>query len=110
MKSLLLVILSVSFVVSAAALTPDARTHAPGKIQASAGPGLATMMGTVQNGDKLRFVTDQRAWNVDNPETLIGHEGHYVRVTARFYPSKDSIHVTEVNLPTASETRKDNRK
>jgi hypothetical protein len=107
-KSLLLAILSVCFVVSATALTPDVRTHAPHKIQASA--GLATMMGIVQDGDRLRFVTDQRAWNVDNPETLKGHEGHYVRVTAHLYPSKDSIHITEVNLPTPSETRKDDRK
>jgi hypothetical protein len=68
------------------------------------------MMGTVQDGYKLRFVTDQRAWNVDNPETLKGHEGHYVRVTAHLYPSKDSIHITQVNLPTASETRKDDMK
>jgi len=108
MKSLLLTMLSVSFVLSAAALTPPVRPHAPHKIHASA--GLTTIMGTVQDGDKLRFVTDQRAWNVDNPETLKGHEGHYVRVTAHLYPSKDSIHVTEVNLPTASETRKDNQK
>ena len=108
MKSLLLAILAVCFVVSAAALTPPVRTYAPHKAQASA--GLTTMLGIVQDGNKLRFVTDQRAWNVDNPETLKGHEGHYVRVTAHFYPSKDLIHVTEVNLPTASESRKDNRK
>jgi hypothetical protein len=107
-KSLLLAVLSVCFVVSAAALTPHVRTHAPHKVQAIS--GLTTMMGIVQDGDKLRFVTEQRAWNVDNPETLRGHEGHYVRVTARLYPSKDSIHITELNLPTASETRKDNRK
>jgi len=109
-KSFLLAILSVCFVVSTAALTPDVRNHAPHKIQATAGAGLAIMMGTVQDGGKLRFVTDQRAWNVDNPETLKGHEGHYVRVTARLHPSEDSIHITEVNLPTASETWKDNRK
>ena len=110
MKSLLLAILSVCFAVSVAALAPDVRTQAPHKIQAPAEAGLTTMMGTVQDGDILRFVTDQRAWNVDNPETLKGHEGHYVRVTARLHPSKDSIHITEVNLPTASETWKDNRK
>lgn len=108
MKSILLVVVCVCFAVGTAALPPLVRTHAPRKIQASA--GLTTIMGIVQDGDKLRFVTDQRAWNVDNPETLKGHEGHYVRVTAHFYPSKDSIHVTEVNLPTASENREDNRK
>jgi hypothetical protein len=107
-KFLLLAILAVCSVVGAAALTPDVRTHAPHKIHASS--GLTSMMGIVQDGDKLRFVTEQRAWNVDNPKMLKGHEGHYVRVTAYFYLSKDSIHVSEVNLPTASETRKDNSK
>jgi GTP:adenosylcobinamide-phosphate guanylyltransferase len=106
-KSLLLAILSVCFVVNAAALS-SLGNQTPRNIQVKA--GLTTMMGTVQDGDRLRFVTDQRAWNVDNPEALKGHEGHYVRVTAHLYPSKDSIHITEVNLPTASETRKDDMK
>lgn len=108
MKSFRLVILSLCFVVSAAALTPNVHGHAPREILASA--GLATMMGTVQDGNKLRFVTDQRAWNVDNPETLKGHEGHYVRVRAHVCSDRDSIHITEVNLPTATETRKDDMK
>jgi hypothetical protein len=108
MKSFRLVILSLCFVVSAAALTPDVRTHAPHKVQASA--RLSTMMGTVQDGDKLKFVTNQRAWNVDNPETLKGHEGHYVRVRARVYSDRDSIHIRDVTLPTATETRKDDMK
>ncbi len=108
MKSLLLVILSLCFVASAASVTLPLPTHAPHKIRAST--GVATMMGIVQDGDKLRFVTDQRAWNVDNPEILKGHEGHYIRVTAHLHPNKDSMHITEVKLPTASETRKDNRK
>ena len=64
-------------------------------------------MGTIQeDGDKLRFVTDQRAWNVYNAEILKGHEGHYVRATAYVYPDNNSIHITEVKLPTASETKK----
>jgi hypothetical protein len=110
MKSLLLAILSLCFVVNVVALSPHVRNQSPGKVQAAAGAGLATMMGTVQDGDKLRFVTDQRAWNVDNPESLKGHEGHYVRVRAHVYSNRDSIHITEVNLPTATETRKDDMK
>ena len=51
-------------------------------------------------------MTDQRAWNVDNPETLKGHEGHYVGVNAHVYADKDSIHITEVKMPTASESTK----
>jgi hypothetical protein len=110
MKSLLLAILSLCFVVNVVALSPHVRNQSPRKVQAAAGAGLATMMGTVQDGDKLRFVTDQRVWNVDNPEALKGHEGHYVRVRAHVYSDRDSIHITEVNLPTATETRKDDMK
>jgi hypothetical protein len=108
MKTLLFAILSLCFVLSVVALSQDAPNQAPRKTQAAAGARLTTIMGTIQeDGDKLRFVTDQRAWNVDNPETLKGHEGHYVHVTAYVYPDKDSIHITEVKMPTASETEKD---
>jgi hypothetical protein len=68
-------------------------------------------MGTVEErGDKLRFVTDQRVWNVDNPKILEGHQGHYVHATAYVHPDRNSIHITEVKLPTANETRIDDAK
>ena len=81
MKTLLLAILSLCLVLSVVALSQMFANQAPRKTQAArSGLGLTTIMGTVQeDGDKLRFVTDQRAWNVDNPEILKGHEGHYVR-------------------------------
>src|SRR5579864_7648543 len=106
MKSLLLAILFLCFALSIVALSQDAPNQAPRKTQAAAG-ALTTIMGTIiqDDGGKLRFVTDQRAWNVDNPETLKGHEGHYVRGRAHVYSDRDSIHITEVNLPTPSEIR-----
>ena len=42
---------------------------------------------------------------MDNPETLKGHEGHYVHAKAYVYPNKNLIHITEVKIPTARETR-----
>jgi len=73
----------------------------------AAGIQSTSILGIVSEyGDKLRFVTDQRAWNVDNPEMLEGHEGHYIRVNAQIYPDKGSIHIIEVKMPTASEIRK----
>lgn len=107
MKSLLLAIFSLCLVVNVVALACHQAAY---EIQPAAGTGLATMLGTVQDGDNLRFVTDQRAWNVDNPEILEGHEGHYVRVRAHVYSDRDSIHITGVDLPTATETRKDDMK
>jgi hypothetical protein len=68
-------------------------------------------MGIVsEQGEKLRFVTDQRAWNVDNPETLKGHEGHYIRVNGHVFPDKGSIRITEVKMPTARESRENDEK
>jgi len=108
MKTLLLAIVSLCVALSVVALSQEAPNQAPRKTQAAARARLTTIMGTIQeDGDKLRFVTDQRAWNVDNPETLKGHEGHYVRAKAYVYLDKDSIHITEVKMPTASETKKD---
>ncbi|MFZ0864906.1 MAG: hypothetical protein WCA27_11860 [Candidatus Sulfotelmatobacter sp.] len=106
MKTLLLAILSLCFCVSVVvALSQDAPNQPPRKTQAAVGDRLTTIMGTVQEGgDKLRFVTEQRVWNVDNSEILEGHEGHYVHAKAYVYPHKNLIHITEVKIPTARET------
>lgn len=106
MKTFSLVFLSLSMVVAVAAVAQGPPNQPPHKHQA-AGIKSTSIMGTVsEQGEKLRFVTDQRAWDVENPETLKGHEGHYVRVNAHVYPDKGSIYITEVKMPTASESRK----
>jgi len=111
LKILLLVIFSVCLAPNVAALLPGATNQTPRAIQAIAEARLNTIMGTIyEEGDKLRFVTDQRVWRVDNPEILKGHEGHYVHAKAFVYPETNSIHITEVKLPTPSETEKDDIK
>jgi hypothetical protein len=112
MRTLLLAVLSMCFCLSVVvALSQDAANQAQRRTQAAAGTRLTTIMGTVQEGgDKLSFVTDQRVWNVDNPEILEGHEGHYVHATAYVYPDHDSIHITGLKIPTASETKIDDMK
>jgi hypothetical protein len=35
---------------------------------------------------------------VVNPETLKGHEGHHVAVSAHVYADKDQIHVMSVKM------------
>ena len=111
MKAFLLTILSLCLALSVVARSQNAPNQAP-QYQAAAAARLTTIMGTIiqDDGGKLRFVTDQRAWNVDNPETLKGHEGHYVHVKAQLYPGTDSIHIIEVKMPTASEIKKDDMK
>ena len=106
MKALSFAIFSLCFALSVVvALSQDAPNQAP-KTPADIGARLRTIMGTVQeDGDKLRFVTEQRTWRVDNPETLKGHEGHYMHAEAYVYPDRNLIHITDVKIPTARETR-----
>ena len=112
MRTLLLAFLSLCFCLTVAdALSQEAAKQVPGKTQAAAETRLTTIMGTVEEGgDKLRLVTDQRIWNVDNPEILEGHVGHYVHATAFVYPNNDFLHITEVKVPTTTETKIDDSK
>ncbi len=110
MKTFLLVFLSLCFAVGIVAVAQGPPSQPPQK-HSTAGVQSTSIMGAVsEQGEKLRFVTDQRAWNVDNPETLKGHEGHYVRVNAHLYPDKSSIHIMEVKMPTASESRENDER
>ena len=109
MKTFSLALL-LCFSVGILAVAQDSPSPAPLKHQAARIPSTP-IMGTVsEHGGKLRFVTDQRAWNVDNPEILKGHEGHYVRVNAHVYSDKGWIHITEVKMPTATESRKNDER
>ena len=57
--------------------------------------------GTVQAvGDKITFVadTDQKSWDVVNPETLKDHVGHHVELSAHVYADKGQIHVMKVKM------------
>ena len=81
MKTVLLACLSLYLASGIVAVAQSPLNQAP--LEHQAVTRLSTIMGTVRaDGQTLTFVTDQRAWNVDNPEVLKGHEGHYVRVNA----------------------------
>jgi hypothetical protein len=106
MRTFLPVFLSLCLAVGIVAFAQAPPNPAPQNHQA-AETQLTSMMGTVRaEGEKLTFVTDERAWNVENPDILKGHEGHYVRVKGYVYPDKDSIHISEMKMPTPSESRK----
>jgi len=64
-------------------------------------PKLMDIKGTVQaDGDKIKFVsdTDQKSWDVVNPETLKDHVGHHVELSAHVYADKGQIHVMKVKM------------
>ena len=106
MKTVLLACLSLCLASGIVAVAQSPLNQATQEHPAE-GSRLSTILGTVRSdGQTLTFVTDQRAWSVDNPEILKGHEGHYLRVYGHVYPDKDSIHITEVKPPTANESRR----
>jgi hypothetical protein len=107
MKKLLIVTLAVCFVCSMAAVAQEmGKSDNMGK-PAAAAP-LKTLKGTVKaDGDKITFVNDadQKSWDVMNPETLKGHEGHHVQLSAHVYADKNSIHVMSVKMLKATKEK-----
>lgn len=64
-------------------------------------PELVNIKGTVKSdGDKITFVSDEtgKSWDVVNPETLKGHVGHHVELSAHVYKDKRQIHVMTVTI------------
>jgi membrane protein implicated in regulation of membrane protease activity len=64
-------------------------------------PELMNIKGTVKaDGDKITFVADDggKSWDVVNPETLKGHVGHHVELSAHVYKDKGQIHVMTVTM------------
>jgi hypothetical protein len=65
---------------------------------------LMTLHGTVSDdGKTFTDDKDQKAWTVQNPEALKGHEGHHVSVKAQVHADKGEIHVVSVRMMNASQ-------
>jgi hypothetical protein len=100
MKKLLTLALAFSVMLSVAGFAQDMSKDSGMAKDAPAAP-LKSIKGTVKaDGDKLTFVSvkDNKSWDVANPETLKGHEGHHVEVSAHVYADKGQIHVMSVKM------------
>jgi len=100
MKKLLMLVMAMCLACTVALAQDTMKSCDTGKASAAAAP-LMTLKGTVKaEGDKVTFVNDadQKSWEVMNPETLKGHEGHHVQLSAHVYADKNSIHVMKVKM------------
>lgn len=100
MKKMLILALAFSLMLGISAVAQDTMQGSAGTSKAAAAP-LKDIKGTVKaDGDKLTFVADKdmKSWDVMNPETLKGHEGHHVQVSAHVYADKNAIHVMSVKM------------
>lgn len=106
MKKLLILTMAVCMVCSVVAVAQEmGKSDDMGKSSAAA--PLKTLKGTVKaDGDKITFVndSDQKSWDVMNPETLKDHAGHHVQVSAHVYEDKNSIHVMSVKMLKAAKS------
>lgn len=100
MKKAMVCLLAFTFVMGITAFAQDSMAPAAPNKAAAAAP-LMTLKGTVKaDGDKYSFVNDKdgKSWDVMNPETLKGHEGDHVQLSAHVYADKNSVHVMSVKM------------
>ena len=101
MKKLLVCLLGLAVVLSVSAFAQDTSAGMGKSDKAEASAPLKSLKGTIKaDGDKYTFVNDKdkKSWEVQNPETLKGHEGHHVELKAHVYADKNQIHVMEVKM------------
>jgi hypothetical protein len=102
MKKLMICLLTVTFAMSLTAFAQQDNNMSPTQSDQMAPKApLMTLKGTVKTeGDKTVFVNDKdgKSWDVMNPETLKGHEGHHVQLSAHVYADKNSIHIMSVKM------------
>lgn len=99
MKKLMVCVLALTFALGITAFAQD--TMSQGSSDKAAAAPLMTLKGTIKaDGDKYTFTNDKdgKSWDVMNPETLKGHEGHHVQLSAHVYTDKNSIHVMSVKM------------
>jgi hypothetical protein len=104
MKACFVIALALCVGLSMTAVAQDASKAAPEKGQAATTPAKS-MEGTVkEEGGSLTFVSDkdQKAWTVDNPEVLKGHENHHVKIKAQVDAAKGTIHISDVKMSEAA--------
>jgi|ERR1700684_3606912 hypothetical protein len=101
MKKVMICLLALTFTMSLAAFAQPNSNLIAAQMDSGAKAPLMTLKGTVKaDGDKYTFVNDKdgKSWEVINPETLKGHEGHHVELSAHVYADKMQIHVMSVKM------------
>lgn len=101
MKKVMVCLLALTFAMGLTAFAQHDSTMSQVQADSGAKPPLMTLKGTVKaDGDKYTFVNDAdgKSWDVMNPETLKGHEGHHVQLSAHVYADKNTIHIMTVKM------------
>jgi hypothetical protein len=99
---LLLMVLCVAFMMIGVAMADDTIngyvSDSSCGVKGANADHAACAKKCVAKGAKLVIVTDgdQKVLTVDNPDALVGHEGHHVAISGT--TSGDSVHVGSVKM------------
>jgi len=107
MKKLLILLFTfaVAFALAMPAFAQETQTTKTETTTITTTTKLMPLHGTVSDdGKTFTNDKDQKAWTVQNPEALKGHEGHHVSIKARVHADKGEIHVVSVRMIKASQT------
>jgi hypothetical protein len=82
---------------------PDKKVEKAEKKEAKAAEKGKTMSltGWVKDQDgKTVFINDKdkQAWNIANPDTVKGHEGHHVKVKAKLNEADHSVNIEKMTI------------
>jgi hypothetical protein len=82
---------------------PDKKVEKAEKKEAKAAEKGKTMSltGWVKDQDgKTVFINDKdkQAWNIANPDTVKGHEGHHVKVKAKLNEADHSVNIEKMTM------------
>ena len=103
MKKLMFVTFAVAVMMSLMAIAQDTAKPDSGKQDSVASAKMSsnalTISGKISDDGKT-FVSDKdsKSWTVSNPESLKGHEGHQVTVTANVDADKSEVTILTVKM------------
>jgi membrane protein implicated in regulation of membrane protease activity len=117
MKKLMLISFALALVMSLLAFAQETTKSGAMKQETTKAEKMSAkavaVSGTVSADGKTFVDKDNKSWTVTNPETLKGHEGHEVTLTAHVDAAKNEVHVVSVKMGKAQmkdATKKDEMK
>jgi hypothetical protein len=101
MKKLMIMVLAFAVVGNIAAFAQGTDQSSDSTKMSPDKAPLKNIKGTIKaENDKYTFVSDsdQKSWDIMNPEAVKGHEGHHVELSAHDYADKMAVHVMKVKM------------
>ena len=97
MKKLMTICFALALLTFGVASAQDSMQN--DNMKADASKKAIQVTGKISDDGKM-FVNDKdnKSWTITNPDTVKGHEGHHVTLTAHVYADKNEVHVMSLKM------------